>query len=63
MSVAAVDGVTLLEDGSVSVQTNDINALGTALPTIARDLGVRLTHYSPDDESLESVFRMLVGKR
>ena len=55
MGVEAVDGVTLLPDGSVSVQTNDINELGTALPALARDLGVRLTHYSPDDESLESV--------
>ncbi len=63
MGVPAVDGVTLLGKGSVSVQTNDITALGTALPKIAKDLGVRLTHYSPDDESLESVFRHLVGKR
>ena len=63
MAVPAVDGVTLLGDDSVSVQTNDITALGTALPGIAKELGVHLTHYSPDDESLESVFRHLVHGR
>ena len=55
-------GVTL--DGSaVSVQTNDLDALGTVLPTIARDLDVRVTEFRPEDESLESVFRYLVGRR
>lgn len=62
MGVDAVDGVTL--DGeTLSIQTNDLNALGIAVPGLAKDLGVRVTGFRPDDESLESVFRYLVGRR
>ncbi len=58
----AVDGVTI-DGASMSIQTNDLRALGTAVPQLARALGIRVTGFSPDDESLESVFRYLVGGR
>ncbi len=48
---------------SLSIQTNDLAALGTAVPSLAQRLGVHLTGFSPDDESLESVFRYLVAGR
>ena len=53
----SVDGETL------HVETNDLAALGGGLPTMARDLDVRLTRMEPEDESLESVFRYLVRRR
>ena len=57
-----VDGVTI--DGTtLSIATNDLRALGTAVPALAQRLGVRVTGFSPDDESLESVFRYLVAGR
>lgn len=62
MGQESVDGVTI--DGStMSIQTNDLPALGSAIPTLASQLGVRVTGFSPDDESLESVFRYLVAGR
>ena len=62
MGEEAVDGVTI--DGTtLSVETNDLLALGTAVPAMAHRLGVRVTGFTPDDESLESVFRYLVVGR
>jgi len=58
----SVDGVAI--DGqSMIVETNDLIALGGALPRLAKSLDVRLTRFTPDDESLESVFRYLVKAR
>ena len=57
-----VDGLTL--DGtSVTVDTNDADAIGRALAPIAVELGVRLTEVNPLDDDLESVFRYLVERR
>ena len=62
MGEESVDGVTI--DGTtLSIETNDLPALGTAVPLLAHQLGVRVTGFSPDDESLESVFRYLVVGR
>ena len=52
-----------VDGGTLHVETNDLAALGGDLPTIARDLDVRLTRMEPEDESLESVFRYLVRRR
>jgi ABC-2 type transport system ATP-binding protein len=52
-----VDGETILVD------TNTVAALRRALPTVARDRGVRLLEVVPLDEDLESVFRYLVERR
>jgi hypothetical protein len=47
-------------DDILHVQTRDLGDLGRLLPTLARDLDVRLTMVQPEDLSLESVFRYLV---
>ncbi len=54
---AEVDG----ED--IHVATTNLPGLGRRLPRLTADLGVRLTRMEPEDESLESIFRYLVGKR
>lgn len=62
MGEESVNGVTI--DGtSLSIETSDLASLGTAVPALAHRLGVNLTRFSPDDESLESVFRYLVSGR
>jgi len=51
-------------DGSIiHVETSDLPDLGRTVPRVARDLGLRLTAFEPEDESLESVFRYLVRRR
>jgi ABC-2 type transport system ATP-binding protein len=57
-----VDGLTL-DDRSITVDTNDADAIGRALAPIAVELGVRLTEINPLDDDLESVFRYLVERR
>ncbi|HEY3001524.1 MAG TPA: ABC transporter ATP-binding protein [Kribbellaceae bacterium] len=52
-----------LDDGAVQVRVTDFTAFSRALPVLARDLGIRLTEVSPTDESLETVFSYLVGRR
>ncbi len=58
----AVTGVSFDERG-VHVETNDIRDLGARVPLLARELGVRLRGFIPEDDSLESVFRYLVHRR
>ena len=58
----AVHGVSLA-DGGLKVETDDLSALGTRLPVVARDLDARINAFRPEDESLESVFRYLVAGR
>lgn len=56
------DGVRV--DGqTIEISTSDAGALAMALPSIARDAGIRVRQVLPSDESLESVFRYLVGGR
>jgi ABC-2 type transport system ATP-binding protein len=56
------DGVRI--DGqTLEVSTSDAGALAMALPRTARDAGIRVRQVLPSDESLESVFRYLVGGR
>jgi len=57
-----VAGVTL-EAGAVHVETTDLSGLGHVIADTARRLEVRITRFEPEDESLESVFRYLVGRR
>ena len=64
---------TLLDNDAVSsvriaqnriyLETTDLLALGSAISQQAKDLGVRIAKFAPQDESLESVFRYLVGGR
>ena len=52
-----------IEDSRIHLETTDLIALGTAVSRQARDLGVRVSRFAPQDESLESVFRYLVERR
>jgi len=50
-------------DGLLRIETGDLRTLGTTLPALSRRLGIRITGFRPEDESLESVFRYLVRGR
>lgn len=47
----------------VEIRTNDARALGADIAVAARETGARITAVSPEDESLDSVFRYLVNPR
>ena len=50
-------------DGSVVVDTSDVDRLGRVIAPLARGFGARLTLVDPLDDDLESVFRYLVDGR
>ena len=52
-----------LDDSSLQVQVLDFERFSRLVPTLARELGIRLLEVAPTDESLESVFSYLVGRR
>ena len=52
-----------ISDSALHVETADLGTLGVALPAEAKRLDIRLTGVEPEDESLESVFRYLIGRR
>jgi len=57
-----VHGVSV--DGSdLEVETTDLVGLGGRIAPIAKEADAALTMFQPEDESLESVFRYLVGRR
>jgi len=61
LAADGIDGVRL--DGAViEVSTSDPSRLAQALPVTAHDAGIRIREVRPADESLESVFRYLVGQ-
>ena len=49
-----------VDAGSVEIRTGDARALGADIALAARQTGARITKVSPEDESLDSVFRYLV---
>lgn len=49
-----------VDAGSVEIRTGDARALGGDIAVAAREAGARITKVSPEDESLDSVFRYLV---
>ncbi len=58
----AISSVSI--DGKqIRLETNDVMALGRAVTKQAQHLEVRISRFAPEDESLESVFRYLVGKQ
>ncbi len=57
-----VTGVTV-EGETLHIETDSLRHLGTSVPETARRLGVRITEFRPEDDSLESVFRYLVRRR
>lgn len=62
MGIEAIHGLRLRDD-TLEVETGDASVLAHSLPRLARDAGVVLRRVEPTDESLESVFRYLVGTR
>ncbi|GAA3561682.1 ABC transporter ATP-binding protein [Kribbella ginsengisoli] len=52
-----------LDGGALQVQVVDFERFSRIVPSLARDLGIRLLEVAPTDESLESVFSYLVGRR
>jgi ABC-2 type transport system ATP-binding protein len=52
-----------VEEGGIRVEASDARAVAMALPGLAVERGVEVTNLYPADESLESVFRYLVGNR
>src|SRR5690554_6957006 len=61
VGVEAVSGVRLRGE-VVEIEANDASVLARELPRSAQQAGIRLRRVEPTDESLESVFRYLVGK-
>ncbi len=59
---AVVHGVSV-EEGSLLVETEDLTALGRHLAVAAQRADAVPTVFLPEDASLESVFRYLVGRR
>lgn len=62
LTIDHIDGATIDTDGA-RIATRDVTALGREVPRIAQRLGIRVTEFRPEDESLESVFRYLVRRR
>lgn len=56
-------GSVAVEPARIHVETSDLAGLGRVIARLAKQLDVRLSRFSPEDESLESVFRYLVGRR
>ena len=62
VGLAVVVGVHVA-DGGLEVETSNLAELGTALPALAIQHGVRVTRFEPVDASLDSVFRHLLSIR
>jgi ABC-2 type transport system ATP-binding protein len=62
VGLPGVESVSFTRDG-MDVSTIDAPGLAVRLPSDAVAVGARLFRVSPSDESLESVFRYLVGSR
>lgn len=61
LAAGVADGVSISEGGTITLETNDVRRLRRSLAVVARERGARLLEVVPLDESLESVFRDLVG--
>ena len=62
VDLPAVVGVRVGDSG-LEVETSNLAALGTAIPTLSIQQSVRVTRFEPIDASLESVFRHLLSIR
>jgi ABC-2 type transport system ATP-binding protein len=67
LAVALLDGgyVSGVEigDGTVVLETSDVDSFGRAVAGLARDVGARLNEVTPLDDDLDSVFRYLLERR
>ena len=62
VALDAIDAVSFGDDNSIVVHTRNIAALQSALPSLARQRGVRLMRVETMDESLESLFEYMVER-
>jgi ABC-2 type transport system ATP-binding protein len=62
VGLAGIESVAFAPDG-LQVSTTDAPGFAVRLPADAAAVGARITRVVPSDESLESVFRYLVGSR
>jgi ABC-2 type transport system ATP-binding protein len=59
LALEAVESVEVAGDGGLRVKSRNVTSLQRSLPTVARELDVRLSRVEPLDDSLESVFGYL----
>jgi ABC-2 type transport system ATP-binding protein len=57
-----VDSVTVADDGSVTFTTRRLSVVEAAVPSIAKERGIRLLRVELLDDSLESVFSYVVER-
>ncbi len=62
MANEAVTSVTMEDENSILLLTDDLPTLQLQLPRMARDAGAVLQTVEPQDESLESVFTYIVER-
>ena len=62
VALDAIDAVSFSDDDSIIVHTRNVAALQSALPTLARERGIRLMRVETMDESLESLFEYMVER-
>lgn len=62
IELPGIEHVAITLDG-LEVSTTDAPGLAVRLPRDAMESGARISRVAPSDESLESVFRYLVGSR
>jgi len=62
--IALPSTVAVEVDGDgLRARTRSVDSFATALPRLARDQGATLREVRTTDESLEQVFRYLVGRK
>jgi ABC-2 type transport system ATP-binding protein len=60
VKLPSVDAVHIDPDGAVIILSRSVVDLQLALPSLAKDAGIRLRRVEPLDDTLESVFGYLV---
>jgi len=62
LTEAGVSGLTVIDEHTVIVDTEDVTSFRLSIARVARACGVRLREVQPLDDDLESVFKYLVGR-
>lgn len=59
---AAITGLTVVDNTSLVVDTDEASVFRRSIAAVARDVAVSITEVQPLDDDLESVFKYLVGR-
>ena len=59
---AGITGLTVVDDHSLVVDTDDAPVFRRSIAALARDAAVTINEVQPLDDDLESVFKYLVGR-